>query len=276
MAPRIPSEITKGRDTSTDPPVPTARVDEPLEGGPSLWRGTWVLGAATLLLLVISLYGAWRAPHEETQGEAARLLFVHVPSVITAYLALGVGVLGAFWYLIRRSRWADQVSAAAIEIGVLFTGLTLLTGMIWGRLVWSVWWDWNDARMLSTAVLFFLYLGYLVLRRSINDPRVRAMRCAVLGVIASVQVPIVHYSVLWFRTLHQGPTLIRPDVANATMDDAFIQPLGMSVIAFVALFVLLLTVRLHLARTEIFMSYLNHQAGPVGAAIVPPRLGNPA
>lgn len=246
---------------------------EPERGSP---RVVWVLGGVATLLVLASLYMAIIAPDEETQGEAVRLLFIHVPSAITAYLALGIGVLGAIWYLTRRSSGADLASAVAIEIGVLFTVLTLLTGMIWGRLVWGVWWDWSDARMVSTAVLFFLYIGYLALRRSIRDLRVRAGRCAVLAVIAFVQVPIVHYSVLWFRTLHQGPTLIRPDLANSTMDAAFARPLGMSIVAFVTLFAFLVAVRLHLARAEAVVTDLSRRAAPVGGAVAPPRLGGPA
>ena len=232
------------------------------------------LGGAAIVLIGVALYMSVTTPPEQTQGEAAKLLFVHVPSVITAYIALGIGLLAAVWYLIRRSPTADLVSASAIEIGVLFTTLTLLTGMIWGRLVWGVWWDWGDAKMMSTAVLFFFYLGYLALRRSITDARVRAGRCAILGVVAFVQVPIVHYSVLWFRTLHQGPTILRPDPANATMDAVFARALGVSTLAFVVLFAFLLVARLGLARLEVTVADLSRHLAPVGAAVAPPRLGD--
>ena len=230
------------------------------------------LGGGAAVLLVSALYMSLNSPSEETQGEAAKLLFVHVPSAITAYIALGVGLVTAVWYLIRRSANADLLSASAIEIGVLFTGLTLLTGMIWGRYVWGLWWDWGDARMMSTAVLFFFYVGYLALRRAITDTRVRAGRCAILGVIAFVQVPIVHYSVLWFRTLHQGPTIIRPDLANATIDESFRRPLLVSIAAFASLFAFLLATRFRLARVEAAIAYLSLRAAPVGGAVTPPRL----
>lgn len=230
------------------------------------------LGAAAAVLLGLGLYMSVNAPAEETQGEAARLLFVHVPSVIAAYLALGIGLLAAAWYLVRRSPGADLLSASAIEIGVLFTAITLLTGMIWGRHVWGLWWDWGDARMMSTAVMFFFYVGYLALRRAITDPRVRAARCAILGVVAFVQVPIVHYSVLWFRTLHQGPTIIRPDLANATIDESFSRPLVMSIVAFASLLAFLLATRVRLARLEAEAADLSLRAAPVGGAVAPPRL----
>ena len=232
------------------------------------------LGGGAIVLIGVALYMSVTAPPEQTQGEAAKLLFVHVPSAITAYIALGIGLSAAVWYLIRRSPTADLLSAAAIEIGVLFTALTILTGMIWGRYVWGLWWDWSDARMMSTAVLFFFYLGYLALRRSITDARVRAGRCAILGVVAFVQVPIVHYSVLWFRTLHQGPTILRPDPANATMDAVFARAMGMSILAFVVVFAFLLVARLGLARLEVMVADLIRHARPVGAAVAPPRLGD--
>lgn len=230
-------------------------------------------GVAALCLMAAGLYMAVTAPDEETQGEAARLLFVHVPSAITAYIALFGGLLAGAWYLIRRSPAADLVSAAAIEVGVLFTAITLLTGMIWGRFVWGVWWDWGDARMVSTAVLFFFYLGYLALRRSVTDPRVRAVRCAVLGIVGFVQVPIVHYSVLWFRTLHQGPSIIRPDLANSTMDAAFVAPLGAALAAFVATLAYLVAVRVRIARLEAAVARSATTSQPVGASVGPPRLG---
>ena len=233
-------------------------------------RATTATGVVALCLMAVALYMSITAPEEETQGEAARLLFVHVPSVITAYIALGAGLVAAAWFLIRRSPTTDLVSAAAIEVGVLFTAITLLTGMIWGRVVWGVWWDWGDARMVSTAVLFFFYLGYLALRRSITDPRVRAVRCAVLGIVGFVQVPIVHYSVLWFRTLHQGPSVIRPDLANSTIDAVFLGPLGAALAAFLVALVYLVLVRMRIARLEEEISGLSGTTQPVGASVGPP------
>lgn len=230
-------------------------------------------GIGALCLLAAGLYMSVTAPHEESQGEAARLLFVHVPSVVTAYIAFGIGLAAAAWYLIRRSPATDLLSAAAIEVGVLFIAITLLTGMIWGRFVWGVWWDWGDARMVSTAVLFFFYLGYLALRRSITDARVRAVRCAVLGIVGFVQVPIVHYSVLWFRTLHQGPTIIRPDLANNTLDSAYGAPLGAAMAAFAVTLAFLMMARIRIARLKAAVA--ERSAGvsqPVGASVEPPIL----
>ena len=234
-----------------------------------------ILHVTTALSLGAGLALAAAAPAEETQGDLGRLLFVHVPVVIAAYAALATGMAAALFYIIRRSPAADRVSASAVEIGTVFTGLTLLTGMIWGRPTWGVWWDWGDARMMSTAVLFFFCLSYLALRRSITDPARRAVRCSALALIAFAQVPIVHFSVQWFRTLHQGPTILRPDLGAAPIDPVYGRALGVMILAFLFLFASLLAVRLDLARREAAWEEAAVSSEPAGRAVAAPELGNP-
>lgn len=233
-----------------------------------------ILPAITALSLAAGLVLAAAAPPEETQGDLGRLLFVHVPSVIAAYAALATGMGAALFYIIRRSPAADLVSASAVEIGTVFTGLTLLTGMIWGRPTWGVWWDWGDARMMSTAVLFFFCLSYLALRRSVTDPARRAVRSSALALIAFAQVPIVHFSVQWFRTLHQGPTILRPDLGTAPIDPVYGRALGVMIIAFLFLFASLLAVRLDLARREAALEEEAVFSEPAGRAVTAPDLGD--
>lgn len=233
-----------------------------------------ILPAITALSLAAGLVLAAAAPPEETQGDLGRLLFVHVPSVIAAYAALATGMGAALFYIIRRSPAADLVSASAVEIGTVFTGLTLLTGMIWGRPTWGVWWDWGDARMMSTAVLFFFCLSYLALRRSVTDPARRAVRSSALALIAFAQVPIVHFSVQWFRTLHQGPTILRPDLGNAPIDPVYGRTLGVMIVAFLFLFASLLAVRLDLARRESALEEQVVFSEPAGRAVTAPDLGD--
>lgn len=233
-----------------------------------------ILPAITILSLGAGLTLAAAAPPEETQGDLGRLLFVHVPAVIAAYAALATGMAAALFYIIRRSPAADRLSASAMEIGTVFTGLTLLTGMIWGRPSWGVWWDWGDARMTSTAVLFFFCLSYLALRRSITDPARRAVRSSVLALIAFAQVPIVHFSVQWFRTLHQGPTILRPDLGTAPIDPVYGRALGVMIIAFLFLFASLLSVRLDLARREAAWEEAAVFPEPAGRAVTAPDLGD--
>ena len=175
-------------------------------------RARRVLEPLALVALVGGFWLAMVAPPDAIQGDFYRILYIHVPSAWLAFLAFGVTALGSIGYLIRRRRAWDRVAAASASVGVVFTALTLVTGSIWGRPVWGVWWDFGDARLMSTAIMFFVYLGYLALRRTVSDPETRARRSAVLGAVAVIQVPLVYFSVNLFRTLHQTQT-IRPDGA---------------------------------------------------------------
>ncbi|MEX1272025.1 MAG: cytochrome c biogenesis protein CcsA, partial [Acidimicrobiia bacterium] len=133
------------------------------------------------------------------------------------------------------------------EIGVLFTAVSLFTGMLWGYPVWGTFWDWSDPRMSSTALMFFVYLGYLALRRSVNDPIARARRSAILGIVAVVQVPLVYFSVTLWRSLHQGMT-VRPD--GIAMDGSMVVALLANIAAFTLLYLYLMVERVRLARVE--------------------------
>jgi heme exporter protein C len=166
-----------------------------------------IVGGGVLVLL-----GLVATPEDQVQGDAVRPIYVHVPSAWIAYLAFGTTALCSALYLWKRTRTLtlDRFAGAAAEIGVLFTGLALVTGMLWGRITWGVFWTW-DARLTSTALLFVLFLGYLALRRLPAAPEVRAKRAAIAGLIAFIDVPIVHMSVRWWNTLHQDPTILRSD-----------------------------------------------------------------
>ena len=152
---------------------------------------------------------AMASPADDVQGDLVRIMYVHVPSAWLAYTAFFVTFIGSLVYLVTRNLKADRVAAASAEIGVFFTGLALALGMIWAKPTWGVWWTW-DARLTLTAIMFFVYLGYLALRRTTDDPVARARRSAILGAIAFVQVPLVYFSVNLFRTLHQTQS-VRPD-----------------------------------------------------------------
>ena len=187
------------------------------------------------------------SPPDLLQGDFVRILYIHVPSAWLAFLAFGVTAAGSIgWLFTRRMGW-DQMAEASAETGVLFTAIALATGMLWGKPVWGAYWDWGDARLATTALMFFVYLGYLALRRTTTDPRLRARRSSVLGAIAVVQVPLVYFSVKLWRTLHQGLT-IRPD--GIQMDGAMVTALLVNLAAFTLLYITLLSFRTELARME--------------------------
>ena len=137
-----------------------------------------------------------------------RLLYIHPPMAWVAFVAYGMAFLSSLLYLWPRTRDVrfDRLAGASAEVGVVFTGLTLASGSIWGRPTWGVWWTW-DPLLTTTALLFILYLGYLALRRVPGDPEVVARRSAIAALIAFIDVPVVYFSVSWWRSLHQPPTV---------------------------------------------------------------------
>ncbi|MBM3695958.1 MAG: cytochrome C biogenesis protein [Actinobacteria bacterium] len=234
-------------------------------------RKVW-LDAAAGALLVATLAAALAVPPERTMGDLARLMFVHVPAAWLAYLAFGVTLVGSAGYLAtRRMKW-DRLAAGSAEVGVCFNGLTIALGMIWGKSTWGVWWTW-DARLVLTAIMFFVYLGYLGLRRGIADPVARARRSAWLGVLGAVQIPIVHFSVVWWRGLHQPPSVIRP--GGVQMDDEFRIALAVAVLAFTAVYAALLRRHMENARAEEALAarLASEEVEVAGAAITAPRYG---
>ncbi len=205
--------------------------------------GEVALGLLTATLLV----GLIGVPADRTQGDVQRIMYLHVPSAWLAYLAFFVTFVASARYLARRNIAADRLAAASAEVGLLFTGIAILTGAMWGKATWGVWWDW-DPRLTTTALLFLLYLAYALLRASIIDRERRARLSAVLGLLAFANVPIVHFSVLWWRGLHQVPSVIRPD--QPSIGQALLATLLVNVIAFTLLFAWLTRRREQLEATN--------------------------
>lgn len=199
-----------------------------------------VAAAALGLTVIVGLFGV---PADAAQGDVQRIMYVHVPSAWLAYAAFFVTLIGGLLYLRRGDLRYDRIAAASAEIGLLFTGLTLVTGSIWGKATWGKWWDW-DPRLTTTAILFVVYAGYLLLRQSLVDRRRRARLAAVFGIVGFLNVPVVHFSVLWWRSLHQGPTVIRP--GDPTIAHLLLAELLASVVSFTLVYLWLLRRRIEL------------------------------
>jgi len=232
--------------------------------------------AASALSLLGAFTLAMVSPADSVQGDLVRIMYVHVPAAWLAYLAFAVTFVGSIAYLVTRRLSWDRIAAASAEIGVYFTGLTIALGMIWGKSTWGVWWTW-DARLTLTAIMFFVYLGYLALRRTTDDPIARANRAAVLGIVGAVQIPLVHFSVVWWRGLHQPPSIIRPD-GPAIQDSMMLVALFVGVVAFTVVYVSLMVKRIELMHLDDRLDAAERAGDqPVaGEAVTAPNLGGSA
>ena len=165
-----------------------------------------ILAVLTLLLLGYGFCQAmYIAPTEATMGDVQRIFYYHLPSAWIAFLLFFVNFLASIWYLIRRSVGADALALSAAEVGVSFCTIVLITGPLWARPVWGIWWTW-DARLTSTLVLWLIYVSYLMLRHYATGGQVPVL-AAVLGIFGFVDVPIVYMAIRWFRTQHPQPVI---------------------------------------------------------------------
>ena len=206
------------------------------------------LGWLAVLALIAGLGAAFGyAPREAVQGNVQRIMYLHVPAVLTAYLAFALVFLGSVGYLLTRRAGWDRLALAAAEPGVLFTGITIASGSIWGKPTWGTWWTW-DARLTSTAVLFLVYVGYLLLRGMVDEPDRRARAAAVVGILGVANIPIVHFSVTWWRALHQPPTMLGP--GSAPMPLWMWMVVVINFLAFTLVLAYFLTRRMEIARLE--------------------------
>jgi heme exporter protein C len=204
--------------------------------------GPW-LATASLLLITAGTYGGLvLAPADYLQGEGFRIIYVHVPSAYLGMLAYvvmaGAAAIGFIW----RIKLAHGVAASAAPLGASFTLLALVTGSLWGKPMWGTYWQWADARLVSELVLLFLYLGYIVLRASFDEREKADRVSAILAVVGVINIPIIHYSVEWWSTLHQGPTIAKLDTPSITGD--MLTPLLVMIVGFTLCFVWLLFKRL--------------------------------
>jgi heme exporter protein C len=175
---------------------------------PGQERASWFLPAATIAMLLASLYliFVW-VPNEMTMGVVQRIFYIHLPSAFTGFVAFYVGGVASVLYLLKREDRYDDLSASANEVGLVFTVVNLVTGILWAKPIWGVYWAW-DGRMTTQLLLALIYAGYLILRQSVNDPGQRAVVCAVVSIFGMVDIPIVYMANRWWRTQHPSPVLL--------------------------------------------------------------------
>jgi heme exporter protein C len=164
----------------------------------------YALGAIALVLLIRDILGIAHLPDEKYQGAIFKIIFFHVPVAITALTAAAVALVASVLFLVTKNFFFDALAVAVTEVGLAFLAANLITGSIWGRVIWGVWWAW-DARLTSALVCWLLYAGYLMLRHAIEEPTQRATFAAVFSIFAFIDVPIVIFSIKWWRTQHPQP-----------------------------------------------------------------------
>jgi heme exporter protein C len=208
-------------------------------------------------LILLCLHAIFRTvPTEEKMGVVQRIFYFHVPSAFAGFLGVGLCALFSALYLYTRDRRLDRVAHASAELGVLFFTIVLITGPIWARPVWGVWWT-GEVRLTSTLVLWLIYAGYLILRQSVENPEQGARFGAVIALIGALDVPIIYYSVEWWRGLH--PKVLKVSGGQG-LDPAMARTLALCTVAFVLLFFFLLLQRVRLGRLQDDVDLLGHLA----------------
>lgn len=205
----------------------------------------WSIGVTVLTLVAGLGLGLFVAPADYQQGEAVRIIYVHVPAAWMALFAYSFIAMASAVALIWKHPLADLAAKAAAPLGAGFTLISLITGSLWGKPMWGAWWVW-DARLTSVLILFFLYLGHMVLVEAFDDPARGAKAAAVLALVGFINVPIIKFSVDWWNTLHQPASVAR--LGGPSIDTSMLVPLLLMAVAFTAYFVTLLMLRI---RSEI-------------------------
>ncbi len=183
----------------------------------------WFAVPGILLIAYGSFAGLFVAPPDYQQGDAFRIIYVHVPAAYLSMMGYMIMAIAGGIGLIWRMKLAHAVAAAVAPLGAAFTFLALVTGSVWGKPIWGTWWEWGDPRLTSELILLFLYFGYMALRGSIDEIAKADKASAVLALVGAVNIPIIHFSVEWWSSLHQGATLVK--TGGPAMDSAMLYPL---------------------------------------------------
>ncbi len=200
--------------------------------------------AAVLAIAAALVRTIYYTPFELVQGPAQKIFYLHLPAALAAFLAFGVVALSGIGYLWLHDPRLDRTAESSAEVGVIFTTVVLTTGPIWARPIWGTWWTW-DMRLTLTLFLWFIYVGYLVLRGAIDDRAMRARYSAVLGILGTLLIPFIHLSVYLFRTLHPRPIVLKPSAPS--LPPEMLTTLAISFVAFMLLYIALVRQRYRLA-----------------------------
>ncbi|MGH7663320.1 MAG: cytochrome c biogenesis protein CcsA [Gemmatimonadaceae bacterium] len=193
----------------------------------------WLLALAALAVAGTYVRAIFFTPIEALQGPAQKIFYMHAPAAWVAFLAFGLVAIAGGLYLWLRDGRLDRFAESSAEVGLLFTTVVLITGPLWGRPVWGTWWTW-DARLTLTLFLWFIYLGYLLLRGAVDDHVLRARYSAVLGILGALLIPFIHLSVYLFRTLHPQPIVMKP--SRPSLPDDMLVTLLIAFLSFTLLY----------------------------------------
>jgi heme exporter protein C len=204
------------------------------------------MAAVAALLLARNLYTMFLVlPDEALQGAIYRIIFFHVPAAWTALLCATAGAVGSVLYLATKRMQYDSFAASAVEVGLAFGAVNLATGMIWGRIIWGIWWTW-DARLTSMLVAWLVYAAYIALRRAIDEPTLRANIASVVSIFAFADVPIIVFSIKWWRTQHPQPAVW----GGGSMDPAMKSVLFLNWIPLLLLAAVFVMIRMEQERNQ--------------------------
>lgn len=213
------------------------------------WLPAYAVFVGVLVLVFLYLALIW-SPPEKQMHDLVRIMYFHVSSAWIAFLAIGVTFCAVIAFLVKRNLWFDRIAVSSAELGLFYTSLTLITGSLWARPIWNTWWTW-DPRLTTTLILWFLYVGYLLLRGTIDGIERRARISGIYAIIASLDVPIIHESVTWWRSIH-------PNVINETgfhMPGSMVFTLMFGFLTFLCIYILLLILRVRYEgqKTRLFL-----------------------
>jgi heme exporter protein C len=210
---------------------------------------TWLLVTGVILTAFALVSGLTRTPPDYLQGETVRIMYVHVPAAWLGMAGWGGIAAASIAQLVWRHPLAAVAGRAMAPAGATFAAICLLTGSIWGRPTWGTWWEW-DGRLTSMLILFFLYLGYIGLAGAEKERGGEGRLAALFGLVGAINLPIIHYSVLWWRTLHQGQSI---GISGSSIDSRILWPLLVSAVGFTCLFgaAVLMRMRAELAEAKV-------------------------